>query len=150
MRNLLCALSLLFAVPLIAQSAPQMPGTMDVARITAGTYNTDPGHTLIGWRVSHFGFNDYFGIYAVQEANRLPFGLAAYAWTRSARTAQQIAASVQTGMITINHLGLGMPETPFGGVKDSGYGSEGGTEALEAYLNPKFVSQAGLSDGLSG
>jgi succinate-semialdehyde dehydrogenase/glutarate-semialdehyde dehydrogenase len=53
-------------------------------------------------------------------------------------------------MITINHLGLGMPETPFGGVKDSGYGSEGGTEALEAYLNPKFVSQAGLSDGLSG
>ncbi|MEN9831517.1 MAG: hypothetical protein RLZZ487_1122 [Pseudomonadota bacterium] len=87
---------------------------------------------------------------AVQEANRLPFGLAAYAWTRSARTAQQIAASVQTGMITINHLGLGMPETPFGGVKDSGYGSEGGSEALEAYLNPKFVSQAGLSDGLSG
>lgn len=87
---------------------------------------------------------------AVEEANRLPFGLAAYAWTRSARTAQQIAASVQTGMITINHLGLGMPETPFGGVKDSGYGSEGGTEALEAYLNPKFVSQAGLSDGLSG
>jgi succinate-semialdehyde dehydrogenase/glutarate-semialdehyde dehydrogenase len=87
---------------------------------------------------------------AVQEANRLPFGLAAYAWTRSARTAQQIAASVQTGMITINHLGLGMPETPCGGVKDSGYGSEGGTEALEAYLNPKFVSQAGLSDGLSG
>lgn len=87
---------------------------------------------------------------AVREANRLPFGLAAYAWTRSARTAQQIAASVQTGMITINHLGLGMPETPFGGVKDSGYGSEGGTEALEAYLNPKFVSQAGLSDGLSG
>jgi len=87
---------------------------------------------------------------AVQEANRLPFGLAAYAWTRSARTAQQIAASVQTGMITINHLGLGMPETPFGGVKDSGYRSEGGTEALEAYLNPKFVSQAGLSDGLSG
>ena len=87
---------------------------------------------------------------AVQEANRLPLGLAAYAWTRSARTAQQIAASVQTGMITINHLGLGMPETPFGGVKDSGYGSEGGTEALEAYLNPKFVSQAGLSDGLSG
>jgi succinate-semialdehyde dehydrogenase/glutarate-semialdehyde dehydrogenase len=81
---------------------------------------------------------------AVIEANRLPFGLAAYAWTRSARTAQQIAASIETGMITINHLGLGMPETPFGGVKDSGYGSEGGTEALEAYMNPKFVSQAGL------
>jgi succinate-semialdehyde dehydrogenase/glutarate-semialdehyde dehydrogenase len=81
---------------------------------------------------------------AVREANRLPFGLASYAWTRSARTAQRIAASIEVGMITINHLGLGMPETPFGGVKDSGYGSEGGTEALEAYMNPKFVSQAGL------
>ena len=63
MRKLLCALPLLFAVPLIAQSVPQMPGTMDVARVTAGTYNTDPSHTLIGWRVSHFGFNDYFGIF---------------------------------------------------------------------------------------
>ena len=81
---------------------------------------------------------------AVREANRLSAGLAAYAWTRSARTAQQIGASIQAGMVSINHLGLGMPETPFGGVKDSGYGSEGGTEALEAYLNPKFISQAGL------
>jgi len=81
---------------------------------------------------------------AVREANRLPAGLAAYAWTRSARTAQQIGAAVQAGMVSINHLGLGMPETPFGGVKDSGYGSEGGTEALEAYLNPKFITQAGL------
>ena len=81
---------------------------------------------------------------AISEANRLPVGLAAYAWTRSAQTAQRVASAVETGMITINHLGLGMPETPFGGVKDSGYGSEGGCEALTAYLNPKFVSQAGL------
>jgi succinate-semialdehyde dehydrogenase/glutarate-semialdehyde dehydrogenase len=81
---------------------------------------------------------------AVTEANRLPFGLAAYAWTRSAKTANAIAASVETGMMTINHLGLALPEVPFGGVKDSGYGSEGGSEAIEAYLNPKFVSQAGL------
>jgi succinate-semialdehyde dehydrogenase/glutarate-semialdehyde dehydrogenase len=81
---------------------------------------------------------------AVKEANRLPFGLAAYAWTKSAKTANAIASQVETGMITINHLGLAIPEVPFGGVKDSGYGSEGGTEAIEAYLNPKFVSQAGL------
>ena len=81
---------------------------------------------------------------AVTEANRLPFGLAAYAWTRSAKTANAIASSVEVGMITINHLGLAIPEVPFGGVKDSGYGSEGGSEAIEAYLNPKFVSQAGL------
>ena len=63
MHKLLLALPLFAAVPLIAQSAPQVPGTMDVARATAGTYNTDPAHTLIGWRVSHFGFNDYFGIF---------------------------------------------------------------------------------------
>jgi succinate-semialdehyde dehydrogenase / glutarate-semialdehyde dehydrogenase len=81
---------------------------------------------------------------AVTEANRLPFGLAAYAWTNSAKTANAIASQVETGMMTINHLGLALPEVPFGGVKDSGYGSEGGSEAIEAYLNPKFVSQAGL------
>ena len=80
----------------------------------------------------------------VEEANRLPYGLAAYAYTRSARTANAIAAAVETGMISINHHGLALPEVPFGGVKDSGYGSEGGSEAIEAYLNTKFVSQAGL------
>ena len=63
MRKFLCALPLFVAVPLIAQSAPQTPGAVDVTRVIAGTYNTDPGHTLIGWRVSHFGFNDYFGIF---------------------------------------------------------------------------------------
>ena len=78
------------------------------------------------------------------EANRLPYGLAAYAFTRSAKTANAIASAVETGMMTINHLGLALPEVPFGGVKDSGYGSEGGSEAIEAYLNTKFVSQAGL------
>ena len=45
-----------------------------------------------------------------------------------------LAAKVETGMMTINHLGLALPEVPFGGVKDSGYGSEGGLEAIEAYL----------------
>ena len=80
----------------------------------------------------------------VAESNRLPYGLAAYAYTRSAKTANAIAASVESGMMTINHLGLALPEVPFGGIKDSGYGSEGGTEAIEAYLNTKFVTQAGL------
>jgi succinate-semialdehyde dehydrogenase / glutarate-semialdehyde dehydrogenase len=80
----------------------------------------------------------------VAEANRLPYGLAAYAYTRSAKTANAIAAAVETGMISINHHGLALPEVPFGGVKDSGYGSEGGTEALEGYLVTKFVSQAGV------
>jgi succinate-semialdehyde dehydrogenase/glutarate-semialdehyde dehydrogenase len=80
----------------------------------------------------------------VAEANRLPYGLAAYAYTRSAKTAAAIAAAVETGMISINHHGLALPEVPFGGVKDSGYGSEGGSEAIESYLNTKFISQAGL------
>ncbi|GGC72031.1 NAD-dependent succinate-semialdehyde dehydrogenase [Chelatococcus reniformis] len=87
-------------------------------------------------------FSDFDEV--VTEANRLSYGLASYAYTRSAKTANAIAASVETGMMTINHLGLALPEVPFGGVKDSGYGSEGGAEAIEAYLNPKFVSQAGL------
>jgi succinate-semialdehyde dehydrogenase/glutarate-semialdehyde dehydrogenase len=80
----------------------------------------------------------------VQEANRLPFGLASYAFTRSAKTAHAVGAAVEAGMMTINHLGLALPEAPFGGMKDSGYGSEGGSEAIEAYLNTKFVTQAGL------
>jgi len=79
-----------------------------------------------------------------QEANRLPYGLAAYAFTKSAKTAAAISSAVETGMISINHFGLALPEVPFGGVKDSGYGSEGGTEALEAYLVTKFVSQIGI------
>jgi succinate-semialdehyde dehydrogenase/glutarate-semialdehyde dehydrogenase len=81
---------------------------------------------------------------AVAEANRLPYGLASYAYTSSAKTAQAIAAAVEAGMMGINHHGLALPEVPFGGIKESGYGSEGGSEAIEAYLNTKFVSQAGL------
>jgi len=81
---------------------------------------------------------------AVTEANSLPYGLASYAYTRSAKTANAIAAAVESGMISINHHGLALPEVPFGGVKDSGYCSEGGLEAIEGYLNTKFVTQAGL------
>ncbi|MBB3899856.1 NAD-dependent succinate-semialdehyde dehydrogenase [Roseococcus suduntuyensis] len=80
----------------------------------------------------------------VGEANRLPFGLASYAFTSSGKTAQALAAGVEVGMMTINHLGLALPEVPFGGVRDSGYGTEGGSEAIDAYLNTKFVSQFGL------
>jgi len=79
---------------------------------------------------------------AITEANRLPYGLAAYAFTRSPKTMQAVGDRVESGMITINHLGLALPEVPFGGVKDSGYGTEGGADALEPYLVAKFVSQA--------
>lgn len=79
---------------------------------------------------------------AVAEANRLDYGLAAYAFTRSNATATALGAAVEAGMVTINHHGLALTETPFGGVKDSGYGSEGGAEGLEPYMVTKFVSQA--------
>jgi succinate-semialdehyde dehydrogenase / glutarate-semialdehyde dehydrogenase len=78
---------------------------------------------------------------AVAEANRLPFGLASYAFTRSARTAHLLASRVEAGMISINHNGLALPELPFGGIKDSGYGTEGGSEATQAYLETRFVTQ---------
>jgi succinate-semialdehyde dehydrogenase/glutarate-semialdehyde dehydrogenase len=87
-------------------------------------------------------FKDFESVIA--EANRLPYGLAAYAYTKSAKTANAIGASVESGMVSINHHGLALPEVPFGGMKDSGYGSEGGSEAIEGYLNTKFVTQAGL------
>jgi succinate-semialdehyde dehydrogenase/glutarate-semialdehyde dehydrogenase len=79
---------------------------------------------------------------ALMEANRLPYGLAAYAYTRSVTNATAIAGAIESGMISINHYGLALPELPFGGVKDSGYGSEGGSEAVEAYLVTKLVTQA--------
>jgi succinate-semialdehyde dehydrogenase/glutarate-semialdehyde dehydrogenase len=78
----------------------------------------------------------------VAEANRLPYGLAAYAYTTSTKTMQAIGSDIESGMVSINHHGLALPEVPFGGIKDSGYGSEGGLEAIEGYLNTKFVTQA--------
>lgn len=81
---------------------------------------------------------------AAEEANRLPFGLASYAFTSSTKTATAIGSAIEAGMVSINSFGLALPETPFGGVKDSGYGSEGGTEAMEAYFNTKFITQTGV------
>ncbi|QKZ04977.1 NAD-dependent succinate-semialdehyde dehydrogenase [Pseudomonas eucalypticola] len=79
----------------------------------------------------------------IAEANRLPFGLASYAFTASSKTAQALSDRVEAGMLSINHLGIGLPETPFGGIKDSGHGSEGGTEAIQAYLVTKLVTHLG-------
>ncbi|MFP6560133.1 NAD-dependent succinate-semialdehyde dehydrogenase [Paraburkholderia sp. B3] len=78
---------------------------------------------------------------AIAEANRLPWGLASYAYTRSSATSAALSEDIEAGMLSINHHGLAVPEAPFGGVKDSGYGSEGGTEAMEAYLVTKFVTE---------
>ncbi len=77
----------------------------------------------------------------LQRANRLPFGLASYAFTGSTKNAQAIANGLEAGMVSINHIGLALAETPFGGIKDSGVGSEGGSESFDGYLNTKFVTQ---------
>lgn len=77
------------------------------------------------------------------EANRLPFGLASYAWSGSSRRVQRLQDEVRAGMLTINHLGLSMPELPFGGIGDSGMGTEGGSEAIESYLETRLVTRMG-------
>jgi succinate-semialdehyde dehydrogenase/glutarate-semialdehyde dehydrogenase len=78
----------------------------------------------------------------VERANSLPFGLAAYAFTTSSSTANAIGDAIQSGMVGVNSVAISTPETPFGGIKESGYGSEGGIEGLHAYMNTKFISQA--------
>jgi succinate-semialdehyde dehydrogenase/glutarate-semialdehyde dehydrogenase len=80
---------------------------------------------------------------AIERANSLPFGLAAYAFTKSTTHATKIGDALESGMVTINHLGFALAEVPFGGVKDSGYGSEGGSETFDGYLVTKFVTQKG-------
>jgi succinate-semialdehyde dehydrogenase/glutarate-semialdehyde dehydrogenase len=77
---------------------------------------------------------------AIAEANRLPYGLAAYAFTRSLKNADLLARRIEVGMLWINMPAMPSAEMPFGGIKDSGYGSEGGPEALEAYLNVRSVA----------
>ncbi|MNM99474.1 4-(hydroxymethyl)benzenesulfonate dehydrogenase TsaD1 [compost metagenome] len=87
-------------------------------------------------------FNDLDSVIA--QANSLEYGLAAFAFTRSLKTATELGNRLQAGMVSINHFGLALPETPFGGIKASGHGSEGGTEGLDAYLTTKFISQVGV------
>jgi len=79
---------------------------------------------------------------AIKEANRLPFALAAYAFSKSNASVQEMSRGVEAGMLTINHLGLALPEVPFGGMKESGYGTEGGSEAIEPYLVTRFVTSS--------
>ena len=77
---------------------------------------------------------------AIAEANRLPYGLAGYAFTRSLATIHALTRELEVGMLWVNQAATPSPELPFGGIKDSGVGSEGGPEAVEAYLNTKAVA----------
>ena len=77
---------------------------------------------------------------AINTANSLPYGLAAYAFTKSAAVANRLALELEVGNLSINHFTASLAETPFGGVKDSGYGREGGIEGLMHYMITKNVS----------
>ena len=81
---------------------------------------------------------------AIAEANRLSYGLAGYAFTRSLANADLLARRVEVGMLWVNTPAAGTAELPFGGIKDSGYGTEGGPEAMEAYLNTRAVVVANV------
>ena len=78
---------------------------------------------------------------AMRRANSLPYGLSSYVFTESLKTAAYAANTLEAGMVNINHFGSALSETPFGGVKESGIGSEGGTETFDGYLVTKFVTQ---------
>ncbi|ACL58846.1 NAD-dependent succinate-semialdehyde dehydrogenase [Methylobacterium nodulans] len=77
--------------------------------------------------------------HALARANSLPYGLAGYAFTSSSATANRISEELAVGVIGINQMVVTIPETPFGGIGDSGWGREGGIEGLEAYMNKKYV-----------
>jgi len=79
---------------------------------------------------------------AIRKANALPFGLAAYAFTHSASRANELAENIEAGNFSINTLEASVAETPFGGVKDSGYGREGGAEGLVNYTVVKNISHS--------
>lgn len=114
------------------------PTVLQNVPVEARIMNEEPfGPVIIANR-----FNDIGA--AIEESNRLPYGLAAYAYTRSSKNIDMLSESFESGMVSVNQQGLALPETPFGGVKDSGFGSEGGSEALEPFLNTKFVSQIGI------
>lgn len=114
------------------------PTVLSEVPITARAMNEEPFGPLALF--SRFSGPDD----VVAEANRLPFGLAAYVYTRSPTIANTMSSAIESGMVSINHQGLALPETPFGGIKDSGHGSEGGIEAMECYMVTKFVTRANV------
>lgn len=110
------------------------PTVLTDVPLHADVFNNEPFGPVAAIR----GFDDIED--AIAEANRLPYGLGAYAFTQSIANARRISQALEAGMVWVNQPPTPFPEMPFGGVKDSGYGSEGGPEALEAYLVTKAVS----------
>ena len=109
------------------------PTVLTDVPLDAKLFNEEPFGPVAGIR----GFDHLEE--AIAEANRLSYGLAGYAFTRSLANADVLARRVEVGMLWVNTPAAGSAELPFGGIKDSGYGTEGGPEALEAYLNTRAV-----------
>ncbi len=114
------------------------PTVISDVSLDADVFNNEPFGPVAAIR----GFDSLED--AITEANRLSFGLAGYAFTRSIKNAHLLSQRVEVGMLWINQPAAPSPEMPFGGIKDSGYGSEGGPEAMESYLNTKSVSIMGV------
>lgn len=109
------------------------PTVLAEVPLSAKVFNEEPFGPIASIR-SFKNLND-----AIAEANRLPFGLAGYGFTESLKNADLLSRKVEVGMMWLNMPASTSPELPFGGIKDSGYGSEGGAEALEAYLNVRSI-----------
>jgi succinate-semialdehyde dehydrogenase/glutarate-semialdehyde dehydrogenase len=109
------------------------PTILDDVPLEARLFNDEPFGPVAGLRA----FDRLEE--AIAESNRLDYGLAGYAFTRSLANADLLARRVEVGMLWVNTPAAGTAELPFGGVKDSGYGTEGGPEALDAYLNTRAV-----------
>jgi succinate-semialdehyde dehydrogenase/glutarate-semialdehyde dehydrogenase len=79
---------------------------------------------------------------ALHNANRLPYGLAAFVFTENGRRANRLGDAIEAGMVGINSFAISVADAPFGGIKDSGFGSEGGVEGLASYQVTKAIHQA--------
>jgi succinate-semialdehyde dehydrogenase/glutarate-semialdehyde dehydrogenase len=110
------------------------PTVLSQVSLEADVFNNEPFGPVAAIR----GFDTLEE--AIAEANRLPYGLAGYAFTQSFKNVQLLSNQMEVGMLWINQPAAPSPEMPFGGVKDSGYGSEGGPEAMDGYLVTKAVS----------
>lgn len=110
------------------------PTVLKDVPLSASCMNNEPfGPVLICNSFDHYDE-------VIAEANRLPFGLAAYAYSQNNKTCIELGRDIECGMLSINHIGLSYPELPFGGIKDSGYGTEGGSEAINAYFDTRLVT----------
>jgi succinate-semialdehyde dehydrogenase/glutarate-semialdehyde dehydrogenase len=112
------------------------PTVLSEVPVTARIMNEEPfGPVAVCARFSTFDE-------VVSQANRLPYGLAAYAFTESAKRAMLIGDAIESGMVGINHVLVAAADAPFGGMKESGHGAEDGPEGLEACLVTKTIHQS--------